>query len=248
MIYNFDDLSFKILMVDRFIHKDGFFEVNARPFSAFSFRVSGSGAFEIGNKRFITQKGDVLFMPANTPYKVEYSGSEIIVVHFEQCNYFESENICLKNIAAVGLLFNNLLEAWNGQRSVNLAKSIIYDILEKIEKDKRSSLEDITFSRCVHYIDTHFCEPELDIHTVCNVGFISVSSLQRSFNAHFGMSPKKYLLKLRMNHALELLTENVLSVKEIAFACGFNDEKYFSRAFKDRYGYSPSKMRNTFLT
>ena len=204
MIYNFDDLSFKILMVDRFIHKDGFFEVNARPFSAFSFRVSGSGAFEIGNKRFITQKGDVLFIPANTPYKVEYSGSEIIVVHFEQCNYFESENICLKNIAAVGLLFNNLLEAWNGQRSVNLAKSIIYDILEKIEKDKRSSLEDITFSRCVHYIDTHFCEPELDIHTVCNVGFISVSSLQRSFNAHFGMSPKQYLLKLRMNHALEL--------------------------------------------
>ena len=48
-------------MVDRFIHKEGFFEVKARSFSVLSFRVSGSGAFEIGNKRFLTQKGDVLF-------------------------------------------------------------------------------------------------------------------------------------------------------------------------------------------
>ena len=61
MIYNFDDLFFKILMVDRFIHKEGFFDVKARPFSVLSFRVRGSGAFEIGNKRFLTQKGDVMF-------------------------------------------------------------------------------------------------------------------------------------------------------------------------------------------
>ena len=245
MIYNFEDLSFQILMVDRFIHKEGFFEVNARPFSAFSFRVSGSGAFEIGNKRFITKKGDVLFLPANMPYKVEYSSSESIVVHFEQCNYFEPENICLENIATIGLLFNNLLESWNGQRSVNQAKSIIYEILEKIEKDKRSSLEDSTFSRCVRYIDAHFREPELDINTVCNVGFISASSLQRSFNAHFDMSPKQYLLKLRMNHALELLAENVLSVKEIAYACGFSDELYFIRFFRKHTGMTPARFRKS---
>jgi len=245
MIYNFDDLFFKILMVDRFIHKEGFFDVKARPFSVLSFRVSGSGAFEIGNKRFLTQKGDVLFLPANMPYKVDYSSSESIVVHFAQCNYFEAENICLENIAAIGLLFHDLLESWNAQRSVNQAKSIIYEILEKIEKDKRSALEDSAFARCVRYIDTHFCEPELDINTVCNVGFISASSLQRSFLAHFGVSPKQYLLRLRMKRALELLAENVLSVKEIAFVCGFHDEKYFSRAFKSKYGYPPSQMQNS---
>ena len=33
----------------------------------------------------------------DTPYKVEYSVSESIVIHFEDCNYFEAENICLKN-------------------------------------------------------------------------------------------------------------------------------------------------------
>ena len=244
MIYNFDDLSFQILMIDRFIHKEGFFEVSARPFSAFSFRISGSGAFEIGNKRFVTQKGDVLFLPANMPYKVEYSISESIVVHFDHCNYFEAENICLDNIATIELLFGGLLESWNAQRSVNQAKSTIYKILETIGKDKRRSLANSTFARCVRYIDTHFCESELDINTVCNIGFIRASSLQRAFNTHLGLSPKQYLLKLRMSRALELLADNKLSVKEIAFACGFKDEKYFSRAFKSKYGYPPSHIQN----
>lgn len=246
MICDFDNLSFQILTVDHFVHNEGFFEVNARPFSSFSFRVSGTGAFEIGNKRLITQKGDVLFLPANMPYKVEYSSSESFVVHFAHCNYFEAENIRLENAATIGLLFSRLLESWSNRHSVNKAKSIIYDILGKIENDKRNSLEDSTFARCVRYIDTHFCESELDINTVCSVGFISASSLQRAFNAHFGLSPKQYLLKLRMNRALELLANNDLSIREIAFACGFNDEKYFSRAFKARYGYSPSKIKNAF--
>ena len=48
MIYNFDNLSFQILTVDRFFHQKGFFEVNTRPYAALSFRVSGTGDFEIG--------------------------------------------------------------------------------------------------------------------------------------------------------------------------------------------------------
>ena len=36
-------------------------------------------------------------------------------------------------------------------------------------------------------------------------------------------------------------------VKEISFACGFADEKYFSRAFKKRYGYPPSQLKNNMI-
>ena len=45
-----------------------------------------------------------------------------------------------------------------------------------------------------------------------------------------------------MNKALKLLIENKLSIKEIALACGFPDEKYFSRAFKERFGHPPSQI------
>lgn len=41
MIYNFEGLSFQILTVDRFSHKDGCFKVKERPYAALSFRLSG---------------------------------------------------------------------------------------------------------------------------------------------------------------------------------------------------------------
>ena len=247
MIYNFDNLTFRLLTVDHFFHRDGFFDVKARPYAALSFRVCGTGAFEIGTKRFITKQGDVLFLPANTPYKVEYSVSESIVVHFDQCNYSEAENICPGNSSKIDLRFEHLLEVWNKQRSINQAKSIIYDILDKMSNDQKMSISDTAVANCVRYIDAHFCDPKVDIEMVCDVAFISVSSLQRGFAKYFGMSPKQYLIQLRMNRALELLTENELSVKEISFVCGFTDEKYFSRAFKKKYGYPPSQFRKQII-
>ena len=111
MIYNFDSLSFQIFTVDRFFHRDGVFNVRSksRPYAALSFRVKGTGAFEVAGKRFVSQPGSLLFLPGNIPYKVEYSGSESIVVHLTDCNYTEVEDIVLENAAAVELRFRRLL-------------------------------------------------------------------------------------------------------------------------------------------
>ena len=244
MIYNFDDLSFQLLTVDRFFHREGFFEVKARPYAALSFRVSGTGRFEIGEKSFISKAEDVLFLPSDTPYKVEYSVGESIVVHFNRCNYFEVENFCFEHSFNIKLCFERLLEAWNGNRSVNQTKSVIYDILDKMSNSQKETVNDTAVENCVRYIDEHYCDPKLDVEMLCDISFLSVSSLQRAFARCLAMSPKQYLIQLRMNRALELLTKNELSVKEISVACGFTDEKYFSRAFKKRYGYPPSQLKN----
>jgi len=247
MIYNFDELSFQVLTVGRFYHQNGFFDVNARPYAALSFRVRGTGDFKIGTKHFITKPGDVLFLPANTPYKVEYSVSESIVVHFDKCNYSEVENICFENSASINLGFEHLLKAWNEQRSINRTKAIIYDILDKMATDQQESINDTVVKSCVRYMEKHYCDPKLDVETLCSMFFISVSSLQRGFANYLATSPKQYLIQLRMDRALELLTKNEISVKEISFACGFTDEKYFSRAFKRRYGYPPSQLKNNMI-
>jgi len=52
MIYDYDDLEFHIMTADRFVHKDGYFEIKARPFAALSFRVSGTGVFEVSTAVF----------------------------------------------------------------------------------------------------------------------------------------------------------------------------------------------------
>lgn len=248
MIYNFDDLSFKPISIDKYTHKAGIFQVKARKYASLSFRISGAGVFDVGNKHFTVNPGDVLFIPADTPYKVEYSVSESIVVHMTDCNYSDPENITLENLGTIEARFRRLLETWYEVRSVNKAKAIIYDILERMAKDKKNAIENTAFSNCLKYIDENFCDPELSIESVCAKGFVSASGLQRSFGEYFGMSPKQYITKLRMGKALELLSEGELSIKEIAFSCGYSDEKYFSRAFRKKYGCPPSHFyKNEFV-
>ena len=247
MIYNFDALSFQILTIDRFYHQKGFTNVKARPYAALSFRVNGTGDFKIGNKHLQVKQGDVLFIPSGASYEVEYSVSESIVIHLQDCNYEEAEAFCLENPTEISLLFLQLCKEWQENHSVNRAKSAVYDILDKINHHHNASITNTAFASCLRYIESHFCDPALDMDRVCKEGYISTSSLQRLFLRHFGLSPMQYVIKLRMNQALRLLVENKLSVKEVAALCGFSDEKYFSRSFKKRYGYPPSHLKDTVI-
>ena len=71
----------------------------------------------------------------------------------------------------------------------------------------------------------------------------SVSSFKRDFQKHYATSPGKWLLERRLQHSATLLQSTGMSVTEIAFHCGFEDLSHFSRAFKEKYGRSPSLHR-----
>lgn len=66
--------------------------------------------------------------------------------------------------------------------------------------------------------------------------------LERTFKAVMQETPKSYYLGLRMEEARNLLSETGLSVLEIAVATGFNSRSSFSKAYKARYGKSPTKF------
>ena len=69
---------------------------------------------------------------------------------------------------------------------------------------------------------------------------LSVWRLCHIFKSDVGMPPIKYLRLLRMERAKGLLESSFLSVKEIAFQVGLNDESHFVRDFKSTYGHSPA--------
>jgi len=243
MLDNYDDLLFQILTVDRFFHKEGTFQVAARPYAALSFRDSGTGTFKIGNKILHTKPGDVLFIPSDVSYEVEYSTSESIVVNMAYCNYSEAEVFELQPKSDVAVLFFRLLAEWQEHHSFNRTKAAVYTILERIREYNKTKIENTALSECIQYIELHFCDAELDIKSICDARFLSRSNLYRLFVNYFSMSPKQYIIKLRMNKALTLLVESDLSIKEISSICGFSDDKYFSRVFKNTYGYPPSQLR-----
>ena len=62
---------------------------------------------------------------------------------------------------------------------------------------------------------------------------ISRSYLFRAFQAYQKQSPKEYLTEYRIRQACHLLRETGLSVASIAYSVGFEDNLYFSKAFKE---------------
>jgi transcriptional regulator GlxA family with amidase domain len=72
---------------------------------------------------------------------------------------------------------------------------------------------------------------------------LSIWRLSHIFKSDVGMPPIRYLRLLRMERAKNLLESSFLSVKEIAFQVGLNDESHFVRDFKSTYGFSPALYR-----
>lgn len=65
----------------------------------------------------------------------------------------------------------------------------------------------------------------------------------RRFKAATDMTPSEYVFALRLQKARSLLTQTRLPIRQIANACGFENEYYFSNFFKKHTGFSPSAFR-----
>lgn len=76
------------------------------------------------------------------------------------------------------------------------------------------------------------------IHTLPNY-----DSLRHGFKRAFGCSPRDMMLRLRIQHAKNLLLESNLSIKEIADRCGYQRQHEFARAFRQHTGASPTAWR-----
>lgn len=81
-----------------------------------------------------------------------------------------------------------------------------------------------------------------DIHTgeLARVSGISESYLKQLFDERFGVSPKKYIIQMKINYAAELLRLGEYGVATVATMSGYSDLAFFSRQFKKYMGISPS--------
>lgn len=84
----------------------------------------------------------------------------------------------------------------------------------------------------------------ITIEEICKELYISTYYLTRSFTKYIGISPKQYLIQIRLNNAGNLLKNTSLSIAEIAEKSGFQSPSNFIAYFKKYFGITPKKFRN----
>ena len=94
----------------------------------------------------------------------------------------------------------------------------------------------------ISYIQLKYSE-HIKIENIAFALGLNRSYLTRLFKEATGYSLQEYLLTYRMKMAIKLLSENKLSVSEIAEAVGYTDTFTFSKAFKRHFNQSPSACK-----
>jgi AraC family transcriptional regulator len=92
------------------------------------------------------------------------------------------------------------------------------------------------------YIRQHMDEP-LDRAVLASLAGFSVPHFHRIFAAAAGTGLAGYVRRMRLERAGRKLRCGAVDITEVALAAGYETHAAFSKAFKRRYGLSPSKFR-----
>jgi len=98
------------------------------------------------------------------------------------------------------------------------------------------------FARVIGHLHSHFAD-SLTTAQLAEMAGLSVSHFERRFRHAFGTSPRQYLVRVRIEHAAQLLHDSDQTISHIAHACGFYDHAHFSRSFHRTMNRSPSEYR-----
>lgn len=97
------------------------------------------------------------------------------------------------------------------------------------------------------WLSEHLDDGDLDIAAMAAAMNMSRSALFEKCRTHIGLAPIEYLRNMRFQKATEMLASEEWSISQIAYATGFNDSHYFSKAFKQKFGMTPSAYRKARL-
>lgn len=130
------------------------------------------------------------------------------------------------------------------QRNISHILEYIFWNLEHFPKSEATRIQmksQIRLQKMLTYIYEHYPET-VTLSDIANAAHISRSEAGRCFTAYMGCSPVDVLIQYRLQIAYRLLNEKTQTLQEISYACGFHSANYFSRKFKETYGYAPSQV------
>ena len=89
-------------------------------------------------------------------------------------------------------------------------------------------------------------DPDLDQQLICKELGVSRALLYNKMKAITGSGAKEYITKIRIEKAQALMENTSLTIAEISDMTGFASQSYFSTAFKNYTGLTPSKYKQQY--
>ncbi|MCX6983519.1 MAG: helix-turn-helix transcriptional regulator, partial [Lentisphaerae bacterium] len=139
-------------------------------------------------------------------------------------------------------LADDKADADSEELSLSILQSVVLLILS-VMRNKGRIDEGGRAALCRTIVAGSITDPSLNVKKIAVLIKCSPDYLSHAFHIETGMKLTEYINQQRTDMSKELLESSLLSVKEIAWACGYSDPGYFTRVFRKRMDISPRAYR-----
>jgi two-component system, sensor histidine kinase ChiS len=146
-----------------------------------------------------------------------------------------------------------LPKPFNPDELVLIIKNILNTIqrnqqdFQKVLKTEKSFEERIFtkneyVNKAIQFVIDNLTNEAYSVNELADDLCVSRSQLHRKLTSLTGFSATNFIKMVRLEKAKDLLRSNWGNVTEVAYACGFNSQSYFTKSFTEYFGESPSKV------
>lgn len=219
------------------------FTMKNRPCWGLSFCTEGQITYTHKGKRYVSDHRHAVFLPKGEDYLLEGNKTGVFpLVNFECaqpfCNTFEV--IPISDSQSYAKDIKTMQELFPFERNGAKVMSLFYGILHRLSLEgKRSHL----ITPAISYIEKNYGDTGIGNEQLAKKCCISEVYLRQLFLKETGMTPKQFVLEVRLEKAKQMLSEGLKTVGEVSELCGFSNPYHFSRMFKEKSGVSPLEYR-----
>ncbi len=243
------------------------------PYSKFYFILDGECEIKTDDAVYTGKPGRMLYIPTRTRHSFYHISDNFVVkywVHFD----IETMNENLKELLALPL-YVDVPESRRGEVAAQFerifshakANNLVSNLLLKASllelfstyvelsgvtspyfdgKDPACRDKAVTLNGVIQHINSNL-DKKLTLEELSGMMHIHPNYFIRMFKKKIGVSPLKYINKMRFEKAMGLFSNEELTISDIMATVGFDDYSAFSNFFKSYSGYSPKTYRKMFI-
>ena len=218
----------------------------------FVFVLRGRARYVFSDYSFVVASGGILYLPKNSNYVIEKLTEEyrfiFVDFDFEQDGKtYRGEALTVSDSAATEKLFRKMdatyLERaeWWEPAVLSLLYETYADVMRRGGNVYRPGTAVERVRPACEAMIAGYSDPKFSVTDLGKTCGLKEAQFRRIFRSAYGVSPVKYLIRLRLERAKALLEAGDCPISVIAQEAGFSDEYYFNRAFTSGVGITPGK-------
>ena len=224
-----------------------------RPYHCLALHMLGNKSYVFSDGKTLNIKsGDIIYLPKYSSYKVfsDLSG-DCYAINFDlnEDVAFAPFTIHVKNQKEILENYKHATKVWQLKTTGYVEKckaelyNIIYTLLNEYNSEYIPSLKYDIIKKGVEYMHHNYLAKNICIEELSSLCNVTPEYFRKIFKNFYGISPKKYIINLKIQHVKELIDSSMYSISEAAFQSGYTDMSHFSREFKKVAGLSPNDYK-----